>query len=96
MDYTNSNENPELIQEQLNADITPETEVSATKIGVVTDCIRLNVRKSPNIDAEVAAIIPALTEVIIDENESSDTFYKVCTSDGISGFCMKKFIATRK
>jgi hypothetical protein len=30
---------------------------------------------------------------MIDEKESTEEFYKVCTAAGIEGFCMKKFIA---
>jgi len=35
------------------------------------------------------------TELMIDENESTEEFYKVFTIAGIEGFCMKKFIAIR-
>lgn len=72
------------------------TDKKTDMIGVVTDCMKLNVRKAPNTNAEVIAVIPALTEVVIDTDESDDAFYKVHTYAGICGFCMKKFIAVRR
>lgn len=61
--------------------------------GVVTDCRYLNVREAPDQDAAVLTTIKALSEVLIDEPESTEDFYKVYTETGIEGYCMKKFIA---
>lgn len=63
--------------------------------GVVTDCMRLSVLEEPDDDSEVICRIDALSEVIVDESESTELFYKVCTSAGAEGFCPKKFIAIR-
>ena len=63
-------------------------------IGVVTDCLKLNVRKEPSKDADVIKIIDALTEVII-LKEVGD-FYEVALKTGESGYCMKKYIAINK
>lgn len=71
----------------------PEKKPDVT--GIVTDCSKLNVRKAPSANAEVAAVIPALTEVIIDIDKSTAEFYRVAAANGIQGFCMKKFIAIR-
>ena len=77
------------------------TEVEAadeprTASGVVTDCICLNVRKQPDIHADVAVVIDALTQVCVDLDASTEDFYKVTTSDGTEGFCMRKYIALAK
>lgn len=64
--------------------------------GVVTDCLYLNVRKLPDITADVAVVIDALTLVCVDLDASTEDFYKVCTSDGVEGFCMRKYIALSK
>ena len=61
-------------------------------IGVVTDCLKLNLRAEPSLDAEVICEINASTELVITPEESTNYFFKVCTSAGIEGFCMKKFI----
>lgn len=63
-------------------------------IGVVTDCLKLNVRKQPSKDAEVLKTIDALTEVVI-LKEVND-FYEVALKTGESGYCMKKYIAINK
>lgn len=60
--------------------------------GIVTDCLKLNIRKEPSPNSRIVCAIDCLTEVIIDEKESTDEFYKICTVSGVEGFCMKKFI----
>lgn len=70
----------------------PKNEESKPVIGIVTDCVRLNVRKDPNRSSEVLGVITAETELIIIEEESTDEFYKICTSAGLEGYCMKSFV----
>lgn len=61
--------------------------------GVVADCGKLNVRHEPTSDSKVITTISSGTEVeIIDNGESTDEFYKICTAVGVEGFCMRKFI----
>lgn len=67
-----------------------------TGSGIVTDCLYLNVRKLPDINADVAVVIDALTRVCVDLDASTEDFYKVRTSDGVEGFCMRKYIALSK
>ena len=64
----------------------------APKIGFVIDCAKLNVRSEPYIDSDIVCVIPGSTEVEVDEENSTDDFYKICTYSGVEGFCMKKFI----
>ena len=63
------------------------------KIGFVTNCKKLNVREKPRTDATIICEVDYQTELMIDEKESTEEFYKVYTATGIEGFCMKKFIA---
>lgn len=58
--------------------------------GIVTDCLYLNVRKLPDINADVAVVIDAPTQVCVDLDASTEDFYKVRTSDGVEGFCMRR------
>lgn len=67
-----------------------------TDFGIVTNCLYLNVRKRPDINADVAVVIDALTQVVVDLDASTEDFYKVSTSDGAEGFCMRKYIALAK
>ena len=62
-----------------------------TGSGIVTDCLYL-----PDINADVAVVIDALTQVCVDLDASTEDFYKVRTSDGVEGFCMRKYIALSK
>jgi len=66
------------------------------KIGFVTNCKKLNVREKPRTDATIICEVDCQTELMIDENESTEEFYKVFTSAGIEGFCMKNFITIQK
>lgn len=65
-------------------------------IGVVTDCLKLNIRKDPNKDSDVVVVVTCLDELKIDPNNSTDDWYAVCTVTDIEGFCMKKFVAVRQ
>lgn len=71
-------------------------EEKAKVTGIVTDCLKLNLREKSDPDANVVAVINALSEVAVDMEASTDSFYKVCTATGIEGFCMRKYIAVRK
>lgn len=73
-----------------------ETETSSKlKEGIVTDCIKLNVRETPDTNAEILCEIQKDSEVMVDKSESTDEFYKVYTNSSIEGFCMKKYIALK-
>ena len=52
---------------------------------VVTNCLRAALYQEP-----------ALTRVSVNMDEPTDAFYKVSTSNGTQGYCMKKFIAVRR
>lgn len=65
-------------------------------IGYVVDCVKLNVRKDPDPDAEILGTLPVGSEVMIDESDSTDKFYNVCATSGFEGFCMKRFIEVKE
>lgn len=106
--YTNySNQKPVEVTAELEETKTEEVEQSDVKteaesgaenvrvvpiLGVVTNCIKLNVRKAPFKDADVACVIPLATEVRVTIEESTEEFYRVSTEAGVEGFCMKKYI----
>lgn len=64
-------------------------------IGIVEGCSQLNVRVLPDANARIVCAINSGTELMIDQPSSNEEFYKICTSAGIEGFCMKKFISVR-
>lgn len=61
--------------------------------GVVTNCLRAALYQEPRANSKV---ITALTRVSVNMDEPTDAFYKVSTSNGTQGYCMKKFIAVRR
>lgn len=71
-------------------------ESEGIKIGFVSNCKKLNLREKPTVEAPVVCELVCQTELMIDENESTEEFYKVFTAAGIEGFCMKKFITIQK
>lgn len=70
---------------------TPEAEPEH-KMGRVYGCAKLNVRKEPKFDADVVCTLYCHTDVEINEDQSTDDFYKIYTASGIEGFCMKTYI----
>lgn len=91
-------EAPEVIEEAavVEETVIEETVVEAPvvekKIGVVSNCSKLNVRINPNTNAFVALVIPQGTEVEI--GDSVGDFYHVSV-DGFDGWCMKKYISVK-
>lgn len=81
----------EVIQETIE-EVAPPAE---PKQGVVTDCVKLNVRKEPDPTSEVVCTIDVSTTLMICEEESTEEFYKVYTPAGLEGYCMKKFITIK-
>lgn len=61
-------------------------------MGVVVNCMNLNIRKEPTQASQSLGIIGSDTVVTVCNNEPISGFYKVRTGDGISGYCMSEFI----
>ena len=75
-----------------------ETPKKESKVGIVANCEKLNLRRSPLKDSDGANIITVLlpgVAVLIDEDESTSNFYKVTTEDGLEGYCMRQFIEVK-
>lgn len=77
-------------------DVENEKTNEEVKIGVVSNCNKLNIREEPSLDANIVCEITSTTELMIDENESTEEFYKVFTMSGLEGFCMKKFVTIQQ
>lgn len=77
-------------------DVTEEIEGSINAVntitGIVSDCKRLRVRNYPELESNVICEIEADSKVVIDEVNSTEEFYKICTETGVDGYCMKRFI----
>lgn len=93
---------PEVVESSVNvqtvdempapkSEATPEKET--TKIGVVSGCEKLRVRKGPSKQTNPAAVIEAGREVTI--LEELQDWYKVRIAGGIVGYCMAEFITVK-
>lgn len=71
-------------------------ETATILTGKVKECTSLNVRAQPSTTARVVCVISKGAEVQIDMSASTEDFYKVYTTSGISGYSMKKFISIVK
>ena len=82
----------ELTEEQAEEIPVEEIPVEESTIvnGVVTNCLRLRLRKEPN--GTIISWLDAGDEVLVDTLQSTDEWYKVYTKDDLDGFCMKEFI----
>lgn len=69
----------------------PEVQVSKKVKGIVR-CIRLNIRKEPNLDSTKIGCLKTGDELILDLSGSTDRWYKVSTDSGLNGYCVKEFI----
>lgn len=87
-----ANNKPELEE---TATVEEVIEKEVVLVGVVANCGILNVREKPAITTDVIGTIKRDTEVKIIESESTDEFYKVITSSGMEGFCMKEYITIK-
>ena len=72
-----------------------QADTPKTVTGIVTGCEKLYVRTKPSKESNHITIIPKETEIQINLSESTEDFYKVTTSMGIEGYCMKKFITIK-
>lgn len=70
--------------------VSEEVKETKQRIGIVSNCERLNVRKNPEKDADVLCVLEVGSEVMVTDDISE--FYKVITGAGIEGYCIKQFI----
>ena len=75
----------EAVEEVTEVEEKP-TEVAFGKV----NCSKLNVRKEPSINSTPLCIIEHGTRMEISEFDGE--WVKILTSDGVSGYCMRKFI----
>ena len=107
--YSNKVEENTNLETQVNIDVEPSIQDTDEKdfveeikniediiaTGVVTSCVKLNIRKEPNKNSDVISVLDQGTEVSIDMSNSTEDFYKIITFDGLEGYCMKSFMAIK-
>lgn len=90
IDTTETVEENEVVTEETEVieDKTPD-EVPKPVYGVV-NCSKLNIRRGPSIDTASLCIVEGGSK--LDIEQFNEEWFKVLTEDGISGYCMRKFI----
>lgn len=78
------------VEELLEA--SEEQVKASTVLGVVTECVKLRVRSTPEVADNVICEILLASEVLVDLDESTEEYYKVTTEFGVKGYCMKQYI----
>ena len=63
-----------------------------SKVGIVAHCLKVNLRSEAITGNNIITVLPAGTALVIDEDETTDKFYKVTTETGLEGYCMRQFI----
>ena len=78
---------------QLDNDNQQNPEPPAEPIeGYVTDCLKLNIRKEPSLNADILCEVPVNAKLAIAPDTSSEEWLSVVTETGVNGFCMAKYV----
>ena len=77
------------IEETVEEMTEAEEDTTEATFGKV-NCSKLNVRKEPSINSNPLCIVEYGTRMEI--NEFNGEWIKVLTLDGVSGYCMRKFV----
>jgi hypothetical protein len=72
---------------------TVEDKSGAVVTGVVANCKKLNVRSKPDINGDVVAMLNVDDIISIDVDKSTNEWFKICTVNGVKGYCMRKFVS---
>ena len=86
-----TNKDADSVNESETSEVTVEKKKNRT--GHITGCELLNVRKEPSTSSPVIAVLNRSDSVVIREKNDVPDFFKVTTKKGVSGYCMKKYIA---
>lgn len=95
-----TNETEETIEEIDEEATEPEVIVPSIEnnvennevIGKISGFEKLYVRKEASKDSEPVGIVTDKDDLSIDVARSTDDFYKVITSNGLEGYCVKEFV----
>ena len=95
-----TNETEENIEEVTDEVTEPEVIVPSIEnnvenneiIGKISGFEKLYVRKEASKDSEPVGIVTDKDDLSIDVAHSTDNFYKVITSNGLEGYCVKEFV----
>ena len=93
--YSKPNKQNSTVREPIDKKVLNEEHVKPKFVeGVVANCIALNIRENPSMDADVIHVADAGCRIMIDLEHSVDEWYRVVKifDEEVYGFCKKKFI----
>lgn len=73
--------------------IDEEKVIEGKKTGVVTNCVKLNVRKGPTKKSDILCVVPIATELPIEVLPYTNEWYKTVTPSGDAGYVCSEYIA---
>ena len=76
--------------EEVIEETTEETVIE--QFGFVSGCSKLNIRKAPNVNADIECVVNEGSELKIDKSKSIEGWFNICTANGAEGYCMSKFV----
>lgn len=94
MNETKNEKVVENFDEEIQKNDAPLPEEEKTVIGVVSNCSQLNIRgNAQKKSGNVLCVVEAGDELVIDKKKSTNAWYFITTAMGVSGYCMKEFVA---
>lgn len=66
--------------------------LAKTVNGVVSNCMKLNVRAEADTNADIVCVLDAKSEIEVDVERSTNEWLCVYTATGAKGYCMRKFV----
>lgn len=91
----------ETVEETINdtvakvADDKTEETPEKTTPGIVDNCVKLNLRSTPEVGDNVITQLLAGSTVLVVKDESTEDFYKVIAESGAEGYCMKDYVTIK-
>ena len=74
-------------------DLTKETAGDVSRIfGEVISGVTLNIREKPALTSRILSVIESGEKLEILHDDENSEFYRICTSFGLEGYCMKMYV----
>ena len=69
-----------------------EEKHAVAKKAQVVDCVRLNIRETPDTQANILTTVNAGVEIAVDDASSDKNWCSVKVPNGLKGYAMRKFL----
>ena len=69
-----------------------EEKHAVAKKAQVVDCVRLNIRETPDTKANILTTVNVGVEIVVDDTSSDKNWCSVKLPSGLKGYAMRKFL----